>query len=191
MRIVGIDPGLSGALALIDEQYRFIACEDIPTMARGKTKKRKVNVPELARIIREWEPSLGVLELVTGAIGKPGRICPHCGMRKNVGAASGFNFGHTAGAIEATIAALGFPYVLMSPQVWKRKAGLLGTDKEASRAKAIELWPGAPLSRKKDHARAEALLIARFGCVDHINHPIPGDANAVDQLTRSEARLGL
>lgn len=169
MRIVGIDPGLSGALALIDERHRFVDCEDIPTMARGKTKKQKVNAAALGNILREWEPNLVVLELVTGAIGKPGHICPHCGMRKNVGAASGFNFGHTAGAIEGAIAVLGIPYELLAPVVWKRHFQLVGQDKEASRAKAIELWPDAPLIRKKDHARAEALLIARSGFTRYTN----------------------
>lgn len=152
MRLLGVDPGVSGALALL-EDGRFVAAADMPTIARSKTgKKQQVNGAEVARLLREWSPDAAVVELVNAMPAKG----------RGMGAASAFNFGESAGVIRGVLAALAIETHYVTPQVWKKLAGLSGSDKEASRMRAVTLWPDAPLGRKKDAGRAEALLIARF-----------------------------
>ena len=73
-----------------------------------------------------------------------------------------FTFGRGYGLCLGVIAALGLPSTLVTPQVWKKAAGLLRADKEKSRARAIQLWPQADLGLVKHHGRAEALLIGRW-----------------------------
>lgn len=154
-RILGIDPGISGALGLL-LNGRYECVSDMPTMQRGVTsKKQAVNASELAKLIRAFEPHVVVVELV--------QAMPRVGSSSGMGAASAFNFGESAGVVRGVIAALGLECHYVTPQSWKKRAGLIGSDKEASRAKAIQLWPMASLARKKDQGRAEALLIARFG----------------------------
>ena len=81
------------------------------------------------------------------------------------GASSGYKFGRSVGALEATVALCNVPLEIIEPSVWKRALRLKGKDKEGSRQKALELFPHAQhlLARKKDHQRAEAMLIAYFG----------------------------
>jgi crossover junction endodeoxyribonuclease RuvC len=129
----------------------------MPTMQRGVTsKKQAVNAAELAKLVRELAPEVVVVELV--------QAMPRNGdTGHGMGAASAFNFGETAGVIRGVIAALELECHYVTPQSWKKRAGLSGSDKEASRARAIHLWPIAPLALKKHQGRAESLLIARFG----------------------------
>lgn len=157
MVIVGIDPGVTGAIALLDSSGTGggIAVYDMPTMLRGRTsKKQQVNAAELARIVRDCAPDLAVVEQVNAM--------PRVGAKAGMGAASAFNFGHSFGVVCGVLAALGIETHYVTPQVWKKRAGLKGSDKEASRMRAVALWPQASLARKKDSGRAEALLIARF-----------------------------
>lgn len=79
------------------------------------------------------------------------------------GVSSTFQTGYGYGVIIGVLASLAIPYHEVSPGVWKRAMGLVGTDKAAARALARSWWPTAALSRVKDHGRAEALLIARYG----------------------------
>lgn len=162
-RIVGVDPGIHGALALLDGEGRLLAVEDMPVMARSQ-KKNEVNAAAVAALLREWCPDRVVLERV-GAMPMVGKrdACQVCKRTPSQGTASSFNFGDSFGRLIGILAALEIPYTLVMPAVWKRGAGLLGQDKEMSRAAAIRLYPGAPLTRKKDVGRAEAILIARHG----------------------------
>jgi crossover junction endodeoxyribonuclease RuvC len=81
------------------------------------------------------------------------------------GASSGFKYGRATGAIEAVIAVCGIPLEIIEPSLWKKLFRLRGGDKEAARQRALELFPSAhaALARKKDHGRAEAILIALYG----------------------------
>jgi hypothetical protein len=81
------------------------------------------------------------------------------------GASSGFKFGRSVGAIEATIALCNVPLEIIEPSMWKRALRLPGRDKEQARQKALAIFPQAAslLARKKDHQRAEAMLIAFYG----------------------------
>ena len=175
-RIVGIDPGVSGAVALL-EDGGFVAVEDLPTIVRSKSAKstkRMINGAELARIIREWSPNVAIIELVNAMPPKGSRRCPACNMSP-YGSAAAFNFGESSGVIRGVVAALGIAAHYVTPQVWKRRATLSGSDKEASRMLAVTLWPEAPLGRKKDQGRAEALLIARFGVAAFDADPVKAD----------------
>ena len=145
MRIIGIDPGISGA-AVLNVDGRYDSHEFMPTIKLGK--RSRVNAAALAGFVRGAEPDHIVIERV-GAM--PGQ-----------GVASMFSFGHSAGILEGIAAALGVPYELITPQKWKSYFGLLGTDKDAARAKAVQLFPQAPLARKKDLALADALLLSEF-----------------------------
>jgi hypothetical protein len=83
------------------------------------------------------------------------------------GASSGFKFGRSVGALEATIALCAVPLEIIEPSMWKHALRLKGKDKEGSRQKALEMFPHAQhlLARKMDHQRAEAMLIACYGAL--------------------------
>jgi hypothetical protein len=140
-RILGIDPGVCGGIALLTSDA--IEAHDIPTVAG------ELNVDELLRIIRDAKPDMGVIERASS--------------RPRQGVSSTFKFGQAYGALRAIVSLCQVPQHLVSPTVWKRHFAL-DADKEKSRALAIRLWPGCGLfNRKKDHGRAEAALIARYG----------------------------
>jgi len=152
--IIGIDPGLSGAVCLLDGERLEVF--DLPTTERvvnGKTK-RQLDLHSLANDLRCCPLARIRFVLIEQVSAMPGQ-----------GVTSSFNFGFTAGAIQGVAAALGFPLRTVHPQVWKRKFGLLGQPKDASRAEASRRFPAYadqwPL--KKHDGRAEAALIALFG----------------------------
>ena len=155
--IIGIDPGVSGCIALLYDDYRYHSHLFMPTVKVGKNSR--VNVAAVTGFL---VPALtadscrSVIELVNGM--------PPIGGRK-IGGASAFTFGHAAGMIEGAIACLGIPYRLTPPAAWKREAGLIGTDKDAARSRAIQLYPGLREldSKAKGQALSDAILIARFG----------------------------
>lgn len=142
--ILGVDPGLSGALAFyFPARPELISAEDMPTV--GKV----VDAATLARRIAAMAPALAVVELVSA---RPGQ-----------GVTSMFNFGHAAGTVRGVLAALHVPTRLVTPGVWKRH-WRLDADKERARALALLMWPASShFSRKVDQGRAEAALVARYG----------------------------
>jgi crossover junction endodeoxyribonuclease RuvC len=155
MIYIGIDPGITGAIGLIWPCH--IEVFDLPIMANGKGKakvKNQINPSELANILTQAKNYYGAdkikvyLERVSSMPGQ--------------GVASMFSMGDTFGCIRGVCAALDLSVEIITPQSWKKYYNL-GKDKEIVRAKAIELFPDAPLGRKKDHNRAEALLIAKYG----------------------------
>lgn len=146
---LGVDPGLTGALALLYSDGRMHSVEDLPVMARGKGRvKHEVDPAALARLLRPHADliRLAVVEQVNAMPGQ--------------GAASVFSLGHSLGSIVGVVQALSIPLRLVAPAVWKRAAGV-SADKHLARSEAIRLFPDAPLDRAKDHNRAEALLLAR------------------------------
>lgn len=166
---IGIDPGITGAIAAMTDECGRPEVHDMPTMQRGKTgNKQQLNATALAEILRTIElqaptPCHVYLEHVMGAPRKTGG-------GSVMGAASAFNFGHSFGVIEGVLGALQLPYTLVMPAVWKKRANLIGAEKDMSRTRALQLFPniGSMLQRKKDGGRAEALLIARFGPVEQV-----------------------
>ena len=150
--IVGIDPGVSGGIGFVKPDGTFWKCEHLPTMTVGTGKakgKRKINAAELCRLLEAEQVTLCLIEKVAS-------------MPKQ-GVASVFSFGYSAGIIEGVVASLGIPYDFVTPQRWRKHYSLIKSEKDASRAKAQQLFPDAPLGLKKDHGPAEALLIARYG----------------------------
>ena len=140
--ILGVDPGITGGIAFFYPSGEIVA-EDIPTVGGS------VDVDTLVRRIREHAPRLAVVEKA--------QAMPRQGV------VSTFRYGTAFGALCAVTALCEIPTYLVSPRKWKSHFGL-DADKEKSRALAIRLWPGRGLfERKKDHGRAEAALIARFG----------------------------
>lgn len=152
MIIAALDPGLSGALAVMRSPDD---CEthDLPTMGEGT--ERMLDGGALARVLLRTSPDIAVIELVTA-------------MPKQ-GLASTFRFGTAYGQILGVVQALQLPYELVRPQLWKRQMRLAGGDKEGARQRAIGRFPelGAELARKKDHNRAEALMLALWWWEQH------------------------
>lgn len=151
MKILGIDPGARGAIALVDGLS--VEVWDMPAfeVARGKGKRREIDVYGLGRIINELDFDACYFEKVGGMAGD--------------GPAEAFQFGRSAGAAEAVVKLRGARFVFVTPPVWKKHHGLIRTAKDDSRRRASDLWPSAAerFSRKMDEGRAEAALIAEYG----------------------------
>lgn len=144
--ILGIDPGISGALAWVSDDGHLIATADMPLVEVNG--KKKVSPQILVLHLIERKPKLVVVEEV-GAM--PGQ-----------GVTSMFNFGYSAGILAGVCAGLGLPMVTYRPAVWKRHAHV-PADKGAARQMAQRFWPGArDFDRVKDDGRAEAALLARM-----------------------------
>lgn len=150
MIILGIDPGISGALAWLDGD-ELIATADMPITCKAVGKGNQTDANMLAYLIELRRPIRAVIEAV--------------GPMPGQGVTSVFSFGRSAGVIEGVLAALEIPYSLVHPQRWKKRAGLLKADKGRSRTIAMATWPACAevFHRVKDNGRAEAALIAKFG----------------------------
>ena len=152
-KIIGIDPGLSGAIAIL-EGNKVLSIFDMPVMAEGKKNKRQLNSAHLVNLIREnISKDEEVLVVVEQVNAMPGQ-----------GVTSMFNFGQTFGAIKGISATLKLPIFFVRPSKWKKHFELINSSKDASRTKAIEMYPSFAdqLSKKKDVNKSDAILIARF-----------------------------
>lgn len=148
MRTLGIDPGATGALVLL-ENLLPIEWTAMPTLKIGTATR--VNAPALA----DWIASCCCEHVYVEQVhAMPGQ-----------GVTSMFNFGHSCGMVMGVLGAMGLPHTMITPQSWKKAAGLIGTDKDAARARAIQLWPKwRDLDKKgKGQALADAALIALYG----------------------------
>ena len=157
--IIGIDPGVTGAIAFVkDFTFDRLDVQDMPVMA-GTGKRQQVNGAELTKIFRQAHQDYATVK-------KPENITVYIeqvSAMPGQGVSSMFNFGMSYGVVLGVVTALGYSVHLVTPQSWKKRAGLIGKEKDAARTKAQLLYPGADLGRKKDIGRADALLIARFG----------------------------
>lgn len=153
--IIGIDPGLTGAIAFIDSRG-CVVIEDIPTveLPGNGLVKRKVDGLALARMVRNHCPAAESATVVCEAVRTMGG--------QNNAVQTQGSLMRTLGAIEAVFEVLRFPWQIVEPQAWKRHYGLK-SDKGASLEVARALYPDAPLKLAKHHNRAEALLIAHWG----------------------------
>lgn len=143
--ILGIDPGVSGAVAWLWKDGGYVKCEDMPVA------NKRVNAAELVKLLKHDKIDMAYLEYV------------HSGQKGKIAA---FSLGHASGVVEGVLQALRIPYQTITPQEWKKHFKLTGKDKDASRLLAQQLYPDAPLGLKKDHGLAEALLIARYGALN-------------------------
>lgn len=160
--IIGIDPGVTGAMAMISPSGKIIDIHDLPTLEHkvGKRTQRTLNAYGLARTIAKWSEFTPMMIWV-----EQSQI--RGGSGRAPGATSCFSTGRTFGTIEGIIAALGVPVQYVHPRTWKTAHRLVGKTKDDSRTRALEIYPEytTHLARKKDHNRAEAILIAHYGRV--------------------------
>mgnify|MGYP006184373009 CR=1 FL=1 len=160
MKIIGIDPGLSGAIAVL-ENNKVLTLFDMPVMAEGKKNKRQLNSAQLVKLLKDNilknEEIVVVVEQVNAMPGQ--------------GVTSMFNFGQTFGAIKGVCAALGLPIFFVRPSKWKKHFELINSSKDSSRTKAIEMYPSLSndLAKKKDVNKSDAILIARFFSENRLN----------------------
>ncbi len=158
---IGIDPGLTGALASIRDG-KVIAVVDIPTVKREVGPGQEVDARRLLAIIGMLTGDDFPHFIIERVRAMPRRVG---GKEVKMGAQSMFNFGETFGVIRGVVSITGYPYTFVEPASWKRRAGLIGGSKEDAVELAKKLYPEASrwLYRKKDHNRADAILIAHFG----------------------------
>tara|TARA_B100000963_G_scaffold248538_1_gene217641 strand:- start:1 stop:492 length:492 start_codon:yes stop_codon:yes gene_type:complete len=153
MKIIGIDPGLSGAIAIL-KNNKVLNIFDVPVMSEGKKNKRQLNSALLVSLLRDnIDNNEEVAVVVEQVNAMPGQ-----------GVTSMFNFGQTFGAIKGICAALNLPIFFVRPSKWKKHFELINSSKDSSRTKAIEMYPqlSKQLTKKKDVNKSDAILIARF-----------------------------
>ena len=153
MIIIGIDPGVSGAVSIM-ENKKVIEIHDMPTMIDGKKNKKQVNGSQVTNIIKErLNSDKDIVVVVEHVNAMPGQ-----------GVTSMFNFGQSFGVIKGICSALSLPIYFVRLTKWKKHFNLIKTNKDASRTKVIEAYPeiSNKLHRKKDSNRADAILIARY-----------------------------
>ena len=155
MLIIGIDPGISGAICFFEDgQVKEII--DMPVMADGKKNKRQINGPqtynEISARINKF-PKKDIIVVIEQVSAMPGQ-----------GVTSMFNFGQSFGVLKGICSAMQLSMFFIRPVKWKKYFGLIKTEKDASRTKVIEIFPyiSSELSRKKDSNKADAVLIASF-----------------------------
>ena len=155
MFIIGIDPGISGSICFF-EDGKIIDVIDMPTMTDGKKNKRQVNGAQIyneisARVKKTEKQNVRVIIEQVSAM--PGQ-----------GVTSMFNFGQSFGILKGICSAMQLPMYFVRPAKWKKYFNLINSEKDASRTRAIEIFPyfSSQLSKKKDSNKADAILIASF-----------------------------
>ena len=155
MLIIGIDPGITGSICFF-EDGKIIDVVEMPNMAEGKKNKRQVNgaqiYHEIYKRIKNLEKK-DIKVVIEQVAAMPGQ-----------GVTSMFNFGQSFGVLKGICAAMQISMYFVRPAKWKKYFNLINSEKDASRTKAIEIFPhfSAQLSRKKDSNKADAILISSF-----------------------------
>jgi crossover junction endodeoxyribonuclease RuvC len=155
MLIIGIDPGISGAICFF-ENGKIIEVIEMPNMAEGKKNKKQVNgaqiVNEIIKRIKNLDKK-NIKVIIEQVAAMPGQ-----------GVTSMFNFGQSFGVLKGICSALQLPMYFVRPAKWKKYFNLINSEKDASRTKAIEVFPyfSSQLARKKDTNKADAILISSF-----------------------------
>jgi crossover junction endodeoxyribonuclease RuvC len=155
MLIIGIDPGISGSICFF-EDGKILDVIEMPTMNEGKKNKRQVNGAQIYNEITDRINKLqkqDVRVVVEQVSAMPGQ-----------GVTSMFNFGQSFGLIKGICSAMQLPLYFVRPTKWKKYFNLIKSEKDASRTRAIEIFPyfSSQLSKKKDSNKADAILIASF-----------------------------
>jgi crossover junction endodeoxyribonuclease RuvC len=155
MLIIGIDPGISGSICFFQDG-KIIDVVEMPTMTEGKKNKKQVNgsqiFNEISYRIRKLDKK-DIKVIIEQVSAMPGQ-----------GVTSMFNFGQSFGILKGICSAMQLPMYFVRPAKWKKYFNLINSEKDASRTKAIEIFPyfSGQLSRKKDSNKADAILIASF-----------------------------
>ena len=155
MLIIGIDPGISGAICFFEEgEIKDVI--DMPVMADGKKNKKQINGSQIFNEISERVKNYkteNINVIIEQVSAMPGQ-----------GVTSMFNFGQSFGVLKGICAAMQLPIFFVRPAKWKKHFDLINSQKDASRTKVIEMFPkiSSILSKKKDANKADAILIASF-----------------------------
>tara|TARA_Y100001970_G_scaffold63755_1_gene81662 strand:- start:1710 stop:2204 length:495 start_codon:yes stop_codon:yes gene_type:complete len=155
MLIIGIDPGISGAICFFEDgQVKEIL--DMPVMADGKKNKRQINGPQIFNEISSRITKFSKKDIIV--------VIEQVSAMPGQGVTSMFNFGQSFGVLKGICSAMQLSMFFIRPAKWKKYFGLIKTEKDASRTKVIEIFPyiSSELSRKKDSNKADAVLIASF-----------------------------
>ena len=155
MLIIGIDPGISGSICFF-EDGKILDVLEMPTMTDGKKNKKQVNG---AQIYNEISTKIRGIEKQNLRV-----IIEQVSAMPGQGVTSMFNFGQSFGILKGICSAMQLPMYFVRPAKWKKYFGLIKSEKDASRTKAIEMFPyfSSQLSKKKDSNKADAILIASF-----------------------------
>ena len=155
MLIIGIDPGISGSICFLDNG-KILDVIEMPIMTDGKKNKKQVNgsqvYNEVNKRIKQFEKNQ-IRVVIEHVSAMPGQ-----------GVTSMFNFGQSFGILKGICTAMQLPMYFVRPTKWKKYFNLLNSENDASRTRAIEIFPyfSSQLSRKKDSNKADAILIASF-----------------------------
>ena len=155
MYIIGIDPGISGAICFFN-QGKVLDVIEMPTMAEGKKNKKQVNGNQLFNEIKSRLSEIRQEQISV--------VVEHVNAMPGQGVTSMFNFGQSFGVIKGICSAMQLPIHFIRPTKWKKYFNLINTSKDASRSRAIELFPkiSDKLKRKKDSNKADAILISSY-----------------------------
>ena len=155
MLIIGIDPSISGSICFF-EDGKILDVLEMPTMIDGKKNKKQVNG---AQIYNEISTKIRGIEKQNLKV-----IIEQVSAMPGQGVTSMFNFGQSFGILKGICSAMQLPMYFVRPAKWKKYFGLIKSEKDASRTKAIEIFPyfSSQLSKKKDSNKADAILIASF-----------------------------
>ena len=155
MLIIGIDPGITGSICFF-EDGKILDVVEMPTMTEGKKNKRQVNgsqvYNEILKRIKQVDKK-DIKVIIEQVSAMPGQ-----------GVTSMFNFGQSYGILKGMCSAMQLPMYFVRPAKWKKYFSLINTEKDASRTKAIEIFPyfSSNLSKKKDSNKADAILISSY-----------------------------
>ena len=155
MLIIGIDPGVSGSICFLKDG-KILDVIEMPVMNEGKKNKKQVNGAQIYNEITEKiksNPETNTRVVIEHVTAMPGQ-----------GVTSMFNFGQSFGVLKGICSAMRLPMFFVRPAKWKRYYNLINSEKDASRTRAIEIFPdfSSQLSKKKDTNKADAILIASF-----------------------------
>tara|TARA_A100001011_G_scaffold363412_1_gene413298 strand:+ start:1988 stop:2482 length:495 start_codon:yes stop_codon:yes gene_type:complete len=155
MLIIGIDPGISGSICFFEDGVIKDVIE-MPTMTDGKKNKKQVNGSQIFNEISERikkTDKRNIKVVIEQVSAMPGQ-----------GVTSMFNFGQSFGILKGICSAMRLSMYFVRPAKWKKYFNLINSEKDASRTRAIEIFPyfSTKLSRKKDSNKADAILIASF-----------------------------
>ena len=155
MLIIGIDPGITGCICFFQDG-KIIDVIEMPNMPEGKKNKKQVNGAQIY-----YEISLRIKDTKKEDIKV---IIEQVSAMPGQGVTSMFNFGQSFGILKGICSAMQLPMYFVRPTKWKKYFNLINSEKDASRTKAIEVFPyfSSELSRKKDSNKADAILIASF-----------------------------
>ena len=155
MLVIGIDPGLSGSICFFQDG-KIIDVVEMPTMTEGKKNKKQVNGSQIFNEISERIKKIDKRDIKI--------IIEQVSAMPGQGVTSMFNFGQSFGILKGICSAMQLPMYFVRPAKWKKYFSLINSEKDASRTRAIEIFPyfSSQLSRKKDSNKADAILIASF-----------------------------